>query len=496
MEELYSDTNGQLSNVLNGQLKDILLVVDKKDDSISVVSGIDENGELKKTKPNRKDSNQFMKIDRNGDVFSNFFSNFLSQLKNPTRFYFFRIASGKLNESLNRIKRQLSDPTGRPQLLKQALTNQGEKNQTQSSTLKNTTMETVSTTNAAEVKENRFKTEQINWESLSALGITREKLEKQKVLDSLLKGYKSDYLVPLTFKVDESSVIRMDARLSLQADENGKVILNIHGVHKEPQLHFPFFGHEFTEEDKKNLLTTGNMGRVVNLTNPKNGETIPSIISIDRLTNDIVALRTEWIKIPDEIKGVKLNDEQKQILKDGKPLHLKGMISTKGEPFDTNVQFNADKRRIEFLFNNNLNQKNIQSQNQQNQTRQEIPKTLRGRDLTDEQYSQLKDGQTIYLSGLIDKNERPYQGYFTLNKESGKVDFSFKNPNDLKNKVKPDETHKTQVAVNSEGKTNEATKDLKEPLNKGQQQPNATQKEQKEKKEQVKQPAKAKGVKR
>jgi hypothetical protein len=63
----------------------------------------------------------------------------------------------------------------------------------------------------------------------------------------------------------------------------------IHGIKKEPNLHFEFFGHKFTDEDKKNLLETGNMGRVVNLVNSKTGELMPSIISIDRLTNDVIA---------------------------------------------------------------------------------------------------------------------------------------------------------------------------------------------------------------
>ncbi|ULT46471.1 DUF3945 domain-containing protein [Niabella defluvii] len=71
------------------------------------------------------------------------------------------------------------------------------------------------------------------------------------------------------------------------------------------------------------------MGRVVDLTNPKTGEKIPSIISIDRLTNEVVALRQEWMKIPDEFKGITLNAEQKQTLLDGKPLYLEGMISKK-----------------------------------------------------------------------------------------------------------------------------------------------------------------------
>ena len=52
------------------------------------------------------------------------------------------------------------------------------------------------------------------------------------------------------------------------------------------------------------------MGRVVSLVNSKTGELMPSIISVDRLTNELIALKTEFVKIPDEIKGVKLNEEQ------------------------------------------------------------------------------------------------------------------------------------------------------------------------------------------
>ncbi|WGQ12603.1 DUF3945 domain-containing protein [Pedobacter gandavensis] len=56
-------------------------------------------------------------------------------------------------------------------------------------------------------------------------------------------------------------------------------------------------------------------------------------MSVDMLTNELVALRTDFIKIPDEIKGVKLEDAKKQILMEGKPLKLEGMISTKGTEF-------------------------------------------------------------------------------------------------------------------------------------------------------------------
>ena len=48
------------------------------------------------------------------------------------------------------------------------------------------------------------------------------------------------------------------------------------------------------------------------------------------------------------------------------------------------------------------------------------------------------------------------------------------------------EEHKTQVAVNNHGKTNEATKDVKEPLKTGQTQPTAAQKQKQDENKQKK----------
>jgi hypothetical protein len=65
---------------------------------------------------------------------------------------------------------------------------------------------------------------------------------------------------------------------------------------------------------------------------------------------------------------------------------------------------------------------------------------------------------------LIDQKGNTYNGYITFSKENRTTDFSFQNPDKVAEQVRPDEAHKTQVAVNSEGKTNEATKNVKEPL--------------------------------
>jgi hypothetical protein len=473
------------------QLSDILLVLDKEKMKIQAVKSIDENGKMETVDPTKKNQNQFMRVDKSGDFFSNFFSNFFSQLKNPTNFSFFKVPAPVAVEKAQEMQKQVDKPTPEGEKIMKEhevkIEQQSDKKQ-----VNQNNMATTETTQQA--SEYRYKPEQIDWDTMTNLGLSKEYLEKRNLLEPLLKGYKTNELLPIGVNLG-GTILRTDARLSLQQAEDGKVVVGIHGIKKEPNLHFEFFGHKFTDEDKKNLLETGNMGRVVDLKNSKTGELMPSIISIDRLTNDVIALRTDFIKVPDEIKGVKLDDAQKQTLMEGKPLKLEGMISTKGTEFSATVQFNADKRYVEFLFDrNNSNrqtQSNGQTQNNQQNQSQEAPKTFRGKELTDDQHKDFKAGQTIYIDGLKDKKGQPYQGYITFNKENGKTNFEF--PNQYKERVKPTEAHKTQTAVNSEGKTNEATKNIKEPLKSGQQTPK--NKQQQEQQEKPKAPAKTRGKK-
>ena len=473
------------------QLSDILLVLDKEKMKIQAVKSIDENGKMETVDPTKKNQNQFMRVDKSGDFFSNFFSNFFSQLKNPTNFSFFKVPAPIAVEKAQEMQKQVDKPTPEGEKIMKEhevkIEQQSDKKQ-----VNQNNMATTETTQQA--SEYRYKPEQIDWDTMTNLGLSKEYLEKRNLLEPLLKGYKTNELLPIGVNLG-GTILRTDARLSLQQAEDGKVVVGIHGIKKEPNLHFEFFGHKFTDEDKKNLLETGNMGRVVDLKNSKTGELMPSIISIDRLTNDVIALRKDFIKVPDEIKGVKLDDAQKQTLMEGKPLKLEGMISTKGTEFSATVQFNADKRYVEFLFDrNNSNrqtQSNGQTQNNQQNQSQEAPKTFRGKELTDDQHNDFKAGQTIYIDGLKDKKGQPYQGYITFNKENGKTNFEF--PNQYKERIKPTEAHKTQTAVNSEGKTNEATKNIKEPLKSGQQTPK--NKQQQEQQEKPKAPAKTRGKK-
>ncbi|MBS9767089.1 MAG: DUF3945 domain-containing protein [Flavobacteriaceae bacterium] len=431
------------------QFTDILLVLDQKENEIRAVKGLDKKGNLETTDP-KENNPDFMKVDKHGDILSNFFSNYLRQAKEPTRFKFFQVPKKQVEQIAMVIKENLKNPT-------QALTDMLKKHEVEPKNYELKTEEKMETTQEQtqdtqqvenqkeQSNEPKYKVEDIDWNTLGAMNITKEKLEKYKVLDDLLKGYKTNKLIPVSFNVG-SAFSRLDARLSLQKNEDGKVIMAIHGIRKEPNLSFEFFGHQFSDEDKKNLKETGNMGRVVELENTKTGEKIPSIISIDKLTNELVALKSEYIKIPDEVSGVKLSEEQKQDLQEGKAIEVKGMVSKKGEPFDAKLQFNADKRYVEFLFPENQKQSKNQSLPLENG---EIPKEFRGKELSDKDRATLEKGSTLYVTGLVSKNGKEYNGYLKLNKEKTGIDFSFKNPDKLKldnkkEEQKPEDTTKSK----------------------------------------------------
>lgn len=490
MEENLQD---QESPAETQPASETLLVLDKETNTIETVEGLEKGGTLKKRFPeNRKDGEPLIRVDKHGDVFSNFFSNFYRQLRNPSRFHFFKVSEYDAVSTEKDLRQDFDHAASEErEKLKNHETIPKENNP-----IKNqNTMENTSNTET----EYRYSADQIDWKTMEKLGLNKEKLEKLNALDPLLRGFKSNTLVPVTIRLG-SAVSKMDVRLSLQPSDTDGVSIQLHAIRREPSYNLKFLGHEFSDEDKKNLRETGNMGRVVDLVNPKTNEIIPSLISRDRLTNELVAYRAEYMKIPDEIKGIKLDEHQKQTLLEGKPLYLEGMTSTKGELFDATVQFNADKRYVEFIFNNDQRQDQKQQQNlAQNPTDQQrqstggkAPRVFRGQELDDKQYEKFKAGETVYVSGLVDGKGKEYQGYITFNKETSKTDFSFTHPDKLKEKAETAEDYKTQKAVNTDGKTNEATKNIKEPLNSKQQQPNHKQQEA----EQQKKPVQSRGRKR
>lgn len=265
-----------------------------------------------------------------------------------------------------------------------------------------------------------FQENQINWKELEQLGITKEALIKTNQLDLLLRGYKSNRLFYIHLKQD-NIVAKMEARISFRHNQNGLVTTSLHGLYTQPRLDLPFFDHTFSPEDKQNLLQSGNMGRVVELTNKFTQEKVPSLISIDKLTNDIIGVALEKVKIPTTYKGVDLSEQQQESLANGQEVFVQGLSSKKGTLFDAFLQYNADKRYLEFFFKNSHPLPVEYSP-------LGIPTSFRGVAFTLEQIIDLENGHWVYLDSLIDKKSKPYQGYVLFNFEKKSLEFYFKQP--------------------------------------------------------------------
>jgi hypothetical protein len=449
--------------------QDVLLVKEKGKDDLQVAS-MDEKGNVKRVKPKEGVNPDFMKIDQNGTMLENFYENFKRQVQNTAQFEFFRVSAEKFNEVMQKLQDAFKNPN-KPENkdfidMHRVEPNDFLKKEQQSQ------------------QSPKIDPNLINWEKFEQYGITRETLEKTKEIDKLL-DYRKTGLMNVTIKLDdETQALRTDGRFSLRKQEDGTFSPAVHLIRHKPELDRPYFGVQFTEEDKRNLLTTGNLGRIVDA-EFRQGEKTPIYLSLDKLTNELAAYRKEWVKVPDTYKGVQLNDDQKQRLSEGKAVHFDNLISSQGKQFSADVQFNAEKKYFEMNFNNEKqnrqqSQKTEQSAAELSQNSKDVPKTFRKKELTEDQRDSLREGKTVYVDGLEDKKGKKYSGYITHNNETGRPDFIF--PKDYKaalaaGKVIPDDRHKTQVAVNNEGKTNEATKDLKEPLKQGQTQPDEKQTE-------------------
>ena len=419
-ENIRGDTPKQSPPVVeNEQFSDIILILDKMELLLQAVTKLDKNGRYESVAAKEENRNSFLKLDRYANMFESFVKNLWSQLKDPTRFGILSVKEQALDDP--KVRQAIEDLAAGKKtdavaefLAKYDITPKGKgqsiNNQNDKEMAKQEQTTQAQTPQDGQPKY-RFNESMIDWEQLKHFGLSREYLQERGLLDSMLKGYKTNQVVPITMNFG-SAVLRTDARLSFQQSRSGDIVLGIHGIRQKPDLDRPYFGHIFSDEDKKNLLETGNMGRVVELKN-RNGEYVPSFVSIDKLTNEVVAMKAENVFIPREISGVELTEQEQNDLREGKKIFVEGMTARSGIPFDAHLQVNAERRGVEFIFEND------KLFNRQ---------SLGGVELTKKQIDDLNEGKAIFVEGMKRKDGELFSSYVKLDEATGRPSYTRYNP--------------------------------------------------------------------
>ena len=515
--------------------KDVLVVRDEKTGEISVVAGLNADGTPKRTPAKAENAQSFLQFDRHGDVLDNFFKNFFRQCKEPSRFGFYRVAADQADKLLEVIKDLLKDPEGNKEMLaphkvdtsgyekkvqeEQSAEKQEQPGQKQDDEpKKQEEMEQKNEQNQEnpqQAQSNRgyqpIDESKINWKELEEKwGVKRDDLEKSGNLDRMLNYGKSD-LVRVSPNFG-GEAFELDARLSFKKDGEGNVSLVPHFIRKEQKLD-DYKEHKFSDDDRKNLRETGNLGRVVDIEDRETGEIIPSYISIDRKTNEITDIPASRVRIPERIGKTEITTQERDMLRAGLPVRDKLIERNDGRKFVTTLQVNVEQRGVEFVPGTGKSPRTAQTQETKGdtsksqaqggenaaQTKKEQRRNTwtnedgsirpiskwSGVSFTDQQKADYVAGKAVKLENVTDKQGFHATMYIKFNPEKGRPYRYDTNPDNAQ-QVAPSNESRTQVAVNNDGKTNEATKNLREPLQKGQTNPKDARQQQQQEKPQKK----------
>ncbi len=421
-----------------GLEKDVLLVLDKQQGKVSAVKGIDKDGNLQTVPPTAAHGGEFMQVDRNGDIFSNLVSNFYRKYQDTAGLELFNVRVSEAEKTAKVIEDNHLNPTPRGDGL--------------------TEMLRVPKPDFHEFKQGyRFDPAKIDWENLKKVGITADTLKNTKDFDRVMRGYKSRNTYTVLGTVGGFYLKPTDVKLSFYQTKDGTVVPKLHGVQQDEKLlQRPYNGHEFTKQEQGNLQSIGNLGNIAQIKDPKSGEQILVFISRDRYTHELEYMWADKWQCPDTVCNVKVTPEQKAAFEAGQAVKMENLQFKDGTRRSAYLQVSAVERGLEFLPRSAM-------------------QAL-------QQASGLKDEKGVEFNGHVQPGA---QG---------------KSPDKIQPKdVIPANESRTQVAVNSEGKTHEATKQCKEPLKQGQQKPTAKQKEKQDKAQdkslKADKPKKSKGMK-
>lgn len=477
--------------------QEVLMARDNTSGKVGAVVGQNPDGTPKMADVKSTPLSELIKFNKGQNPLEAFMSNFLRQAKNPTMFSLFRLPADRYEMVAPAMADIIQEAEKNAEMLRpyavetdvpaqtvnpeQQTTPEPPAQQEQQAVETPQPPQQAQTpepeqTPAAPVRNAPINADSIDWDKIQKQwGITREDLEKSGALDQMVYNHKSPQLFTVTPRFGDET-FSLQAKLSFRSNPDGSYSLVPHFVRNEPQLDQEFKGYTFTKEDKAELRKTGNLGKAVELADPKTGEVQKCLVSIDRLTNEIEAMPVDKIYIKPKVANITLDMQAIGILKNGGMIREQHVELPNGAKFTADLQYNAAKRDIVFVNSDVYRQKQEQNSSQQQQVRDswhnpdgsvkrlehwcKLP-------LNEQQQADYLAGKKVLVGETKDKFGNDCTVYFQYNPEKRQPETTRVYP-DRDKVVGVAEESKTQYAVNNNGATNEATKKVQEPLQRGQ----------------------------
>lgn len=499
-----------MSEKLKNDAKKVMLVQDASSGQLKAVTDVDKDGNIQTVEPTKANLASLLNVNTHDSVLEAFFKKMMEQADNPahsglsnpinkvfimTESVFNKLV--KINFPPEELEKYRVDPAAELQKLQ----DKGQNPKVQQGNGDTTSQSAFQPLDVSKINRADLERKGINWEAM------------EPHLKAMSYGHKSNALIEMNPEMEPGGMrVPTKGRISLEEQPDGSIKTIPHYYQEKPNLNVPLHGTLLDNEAKNNLLATGNAGKVIELElTPSKKE--PCYVILDKMTNGLEVLPVSQIGSIDKIKGVELSEGQKLDFAAGRKVLVEGMTSRSGTKFDGYVQVNASDKKFDFTYDgldrNRYAQENKEIRQQKKAEGQEtkkevskgedkqqvfIPKKLLGVELDDKQIKSLEVGKATYVKAMMkDGQDQPFNAWVKPNHEKGKLDFYKWNPDYAKKQgatVKPAAESKTQVAVNSEGKTNEATKKVDKPLQQGQQKPTEGQQKKQDENKQRQNPQK------
>ena len=506
---------------LKNDAKKVMLVQQGGDGQIKAVTDINKKGRIKVTDPTEQNIANLFNVNTHDSALEAFFKKFVQEADNPSHtglknavtkvFIMTEDVLGKLikiNLDPAELEKYRVDPAAELQKMQESKQGKTEDKAQEQSGSGGETTQTVQPHDPEKIDRADLERKGIKWEAL------------EPHLRAMSYGHKSNQLIEMTPEIAPGVRVPTKGRVSLEEQADGSLRVVPHYWQEKPNLDAPFHGVMLPEDVKTNIENTRHAGRIVDLELTP-GKKEPCYISRDELTNSLEYMRVADFPHKKEMKGTTLSDgDQMNIAAGGKGL-LEKFVTRAGYLRDGYIQVDAANRNYEFSYEgldrNRYAQENKEIYRQKqgekkangedvsqekSQTKTFIHKTMGGVAVPEDTYKLWKEAEAdpgkraevkaVYMKDMkLDGKDQPVSLWVKPNYDEGKLKFFKWNPDYVKKTaktVKPTVESEKQHAVNTQGKTVEATKGVKEPLKPGQQQPTEAQKKKQDESKQRQRP--------